>query len=209
MSEIVQSSTSTLDTVQRLKNQSYEINKSVDIMKNIFSKINLLALNAEIEAARAGTAGKGFAVVANEIRGLAEETKEALKEVEDINDSTLHTVDNVVIEVQKVKEDIDQGVNITRRTEDIVQQIFTNVFNINERFKNIKEIIKTETIVIQRIVKEAEVIGQVTFSNSNDIEMIKAEVDKQVRLLEDTRHSIGCFNGLVNDVSKEIGEFNL
>jgi len=209
MDDMAQSSTSTLDIVQRLKNQSQEINKSVDIMNNIFSKINLLALNASIEAAGAGAAGKGFAVVASEIRELAEETKGALKEVENINDNTLNTVDCVVLEVHKVKEDIDEGFNITRKTEEIIQQIFSNVFNINERIRNIKEIIQTETTIIQRIVKEAEIIGQATFSNSSDIETIKEEVDKQVKLLEDTRSSVECFKGLVNDVNEGIKEFKL
>lgn len=73
-----------LDQVSVLNNKSQSIEKITDAIKGITSQINILSLNAAIEAARAGTQGKGFAIVAEEIRKLAYEAADSTKEIDAI-----------------------------------------------------------------------------------------------------------------------------
>ena len=72
-------------SVTELQNKTNQVKSITDIILNISSQTNLLALNASIEAARAGEAGKGFGVVAEEIRKLAELSKEAANRIQEIN----------------------------------------------------------------------------------------------------------------------------
>lgn len=82
--EVVSSNQSTMDAIERLLSGTKKIGNTVNIIDEIATSTNLLALNASIEAARAGEAGRGFAVVANEIGNLAKNTQASLKEINDI-----------------------------------------------------------------------------------------------------------------------------
>ena len=82
--EVENSTSKTREVTDKLLQESGEIGTTLDIINEIAESINLLALNASIEAARAGEAGKGFAVVAQEVGGLADSTKESLKNVNEV-----------------------------------------------------------------------------------------------------------------------------
>ncbi|SET22772.1 methyl-accepting chemotaxis protein [[Clostridium] polysaccharolyticum] len=82
--EVVSSNKDTMEAIERLLNGTRKIGSTVNIIDEIATSTNLLALNASIEAARAGEAGRGFAVVANEIGNLARNTQASLKEINDV-----------------------------------------------------------------------------------------------------------------------------
>ncbi|MDQ0176088.1 methyl-accepting chemotaxis protein [Bacillus chungangensis] len=141
----------TSKTVQILGEKSQEITKMINTITGISEQTNLLALNAAIEAARAGEHGRGFAVVADEVRKLAEESQEAAKEVTAIVYSIQDEVSTVIEQNKEGMQAVIAGVEISNETnaslEKILRQTNTTTDIINEMIAQI-----TETLHLSRDV---------------------------------------------------------
>ncbi len=134
--KVEQSTNETKEVTDKLLMESSEIGKTLDIINEIAESINLLALNASIEAARAGEAGRGFAVVAQEVGHLAENTKESLKNVND-----------VVTRVQSGTENVSRIMN-----ENATQQLAQNrlIGETVEGIRNMMDLLKQSAEAIKQ-----------------------------------------------------------
>lgn len=130
---IRQSVSDTSSVVQMLGERSTEIVRIIDVITGISSQTNLLALNAAIEAARAGEAGRGFAVVADEVRKLAEQSEESARQIaaliDDIQKETLHAVRAMT----SVDEEVNAGMKVVKQAGDAFNQILKE---IQGKFRN-------------------------------------------------------------------------
>ena len=154
--DIVKSNT---DTVKELDKRTKEISVLVGTAKDIADQTNLLALNAAIEAAHAGEAGRGFAVVADEIRKLAEGTKKAAIQIEEmvstIGESTTEVVNGMTTGTQQVTESID----IVNQALTILDQISAGAQEITARAQEISTATTEQTAGAQQVAKTIEGIA--------------------------------------------------
>jgi methyl-accepting chemotaxis protein len=167
ISEMVKASAS---TVENLGTQSQEIGKVVDLINDIADQTNLLALNAAIEAARAGEHGRGFAVVADEVRKLAEKTGDATKDIK-VN------VDAIQGQVGKTVETIEKGV-----TE--VEIGTSDVIKLEASFKGMFEQINNVTEQVRQIAVASEEQSMATNDISASIQQIYSAVQEMAKKIE-------------------------
>ncbi|SER11025.1 methyl-accepting chemotaxis protein [Gracilibacillus ureilyticus] len=136
--------TEAVDKMKVLDSKSHEITKLISVIKDIAEQTNLLALNAAIEAARAGEHGKGFAVVADEVRKLAEQVGVSVKDittiVHSIQEETTTVSDSLVGGYTEVKEGTSQIEETGRTFEEINQAVKLVVENIQNISSNLTDI---------------------------------------------------------------------
>ncbi|SEI45446.1 methyl-accepting chemotaxis protein [Pseudomonas sp. NFR16] len=121
------------ERVEGLAERVREIAKVLDVIRGIAEQTNLLALNAAIEAARAGEAGRGFAVVADEVRALAARTQQSTFEIESMVTTIQEGSDHAVSAMKESTEQATQTRTLARQSGDALQDIMTSVLQINEQ----------------------------------------------------------------------------
>ena len=148
MTVIQKSSHDTKEKIKQLSVQSAEIENITRVITDITDQTNLLALNAAIEAARAGEHGKGFAVVADEVRKLAEQSKQSASQI-----AALTTI------IQKDTKEVEESVNVTVQN---IDQGVTYLQNAQTSFNNIYGAITNMTANIQDVSAASEEISAST-----------------------------------------------
>ncbi|WP_446810363.1 methyl-accepting chemotaxis protein [Methylomonas sp. 2BW1-5-20] len=153
--------------IQILADHSKKIGGVLDVIQGIAEQTNLLALNAAIEAARAGEQGRGFAVVADEVRTLAGRTQKSTEEIHKMIDGLRSGVQNAVQEMAKVREMAATGAEHGKNSTELLQQTTRSVNFINEMIVQIAGAAEQQHIVAEEISRNVEAIGTLSRQTSD------------------------------------------
>lgn len=170
-------------TINSIRVQSSKIGDTISIIIDIADKINMLSLNAAIEAARAGDSGRGFAVVADEIGKLAYQTTESIKEIEKV----LH-------ENEKITAD---GVGVINKTAEFIKGLIGNMIESSNKIKILQESILVEEKYINIIIDQME-------NNIDLARNIGLGTEEQKGAIKSTNESIEHVNQIVAQMVVEI-----
>jgi methyl-accepting chemotaxis protein len=145
MNKISQSVNRSAGTITVLGQRSEQIGEIIKVINDIANQTNLLALNAAIEAARAGEQGRGFAVVADEVRKLAERTTSATKEIGDMIKHIQEETRNAVESMQSATKEVEEGVNLANQADESLKQIMKSVQSVMDMVQQIAESAKQQS----------------------------------------------------------------
>ncbi|MFZ3214205.1 MAG: methyl-accepting chemotaxis protein [Terriglobales bacterium] len=193
MQTIANSVEETARKVQELGKRSDEIGRISGVIEDIADQTNLLALNAAIEAARAGEQGRGFAVVADEVRKLAERTGAATKEISAMICSIQSETRTAVAAMQAGSREVESGVESTRRAGDSLRQIIQMSEQVLEMVTQIATAATQQAAATQEIDNNVDQIARIAVSTESGTQQTAVALQDLSGLALNLRQLVGQF----------------
>ncbi|MEN8179851.1 MAG: methyl-accepting chemotaxis protein [Pseudomonadota bacterium] len=157
---LAQELTASASKVERLKQDSEAIGSVLDVIRGVAEQTNLLALNAAIEAARAGEQGRGFAVVADEVRTLASRTQQSTEEIQKMIEHVQEGADQVAQSMIQSHDQADQGVNQAAKTDTALDAISEAIQRMNEMIYQVASAADEQSTVALQMSRSVQNIAQ-------------------------------------------------
>ncbi len=169
-------------TVQALGKSSDQIGEIVQVINDIADQTNLLALNAAIEAARAGEQGRGFAVVADEVRKLAERTTKATKEIADMIKKIQHDTEGAVVSIHQGTEEVEKGKLLANKAGESLNEIITGADDVVDMAMQVAAASEEQSAAAEEISKNIEAINHVANESASGVQQIARAAEDLNRL---------------------------
>jgi len=174
--------------IKSLGERSNQIGEIVNVINDIADQTNLLALNAAIEAARAGEQGRGFAVVADEVRKLAERTGNSTAEIGNMIKSIQTEVHQIVVSMENITKEVKAGVDLSTEAGDVLRSIVESADKLHLMVQQIASATEEMASTSEEINKDIETISSLsagTSGSSGEIAKASHELSKLSVNLED------------------------
>ncbi len=180
-------------SIGNLGEQTTRISTIVKVIKEIADQTNLLALNAAIEAARAGEQGRGFAVVADEVRKLAERTTQSTQEVTQMIDTIQQASNAAVAGMDATVVQVDGGVALAQQAGEAINQIKTGSSQVIRTVSDISAELEEQSRASQDIASRIERVSQLTAQNSSAADKAAGDAGQLATLADNMQATVSRF----------------
>jgi len=180
-------------TIEELGQQSNRISTIVQVIKEVADQTNLLALNAAIEAARAGEQGRGFAVVADEVRKLAERTTKATEEITQMIGAIQSSAQAAVATMSTTVVQVDDGATLAHQAGEAINQIRSGAEQVIRAVNDISIALGEQSAASQDIATHVEKVAQTSVRNSTSAVASANEAQGMDELAKSMRETVNRF----------------
>ncbi len=194
INKIVDSSKETANIITSLAKKTDQIGEITQVIDDIADQTNLLALNAAIEAARAGEQGRGFAVVADEVRKLAERTTKATKEIADTIKAIQKEAKNADDSMNTATQAVEEGMQLTNEVATVLNEILAGSQKVNSIVTQVAYASEQQASAAEEISKNIEGISSVTQQTTSGIQQIAKAAEDLNRLTVNLQDLVTQFN---------------
>ncbi len=193
MEQIASTVSDSAATVRKLGESSEQIGQIIQVIDDIADQTNLLALNAAIEAARAGEHGRGFAVVADEVRKLAEKTVKATQEIAEMIQGIQADTGGAVAGMFEGVQQVEQGQKKAEEAKEALDVIQTNVRNVSNEVDMIARATEEQASATEMMAQSIENISRITGENSLASKETAMAVEQLSHLAADLQNLVSRF----------------
>jgi len=193
MHSIANSVSVSSDIIRSLGKDTQRISDIVKVIKEIAEQTNLLALNAAIEAARAGEQGRGFAVVADEVRKLAERTAKSTQEIADMTMEIQNNANNAVASMEQGTSQVNEGVEKAKRAGSAMVEIKEGTEQVVATVADITAALKEQSSAVNLVASEVAAIASMVNDNTLEVDSLAQTSERLYSLAGELQRSVSYF----------------
>lgn len=204
LSDNVKASTVMMNSLQQ---KSDKVGEILTIITDIAGQTNLLALNAAIEAARAGEHGRGFAVVADEVRKLADQSNQAALEIQEIITEVQSETVNAVATMDKSNHFVQAGIQSVNETGDVFHVIVALMQEISNLVGMVEAIVQEVNISSQDMLERVQGVVAISEESASSVQSIAAATEEQNAVMEELASSAEEFKRMALGLQESLAKF--
>lgn len=195
--------------VNTLSQKSNEINKILGLITEVADQTNLLALNAAIEAARAGEQGKGFAVVADEVRKLAEQSGKSAQQISNLITEIQSESRRAVSAMNESSGAVKEGITIISNAGEAFQNITTSVSEVSSQLQEVAAGVEQVTAGVDEMVSITNKVREITEQSGQFMQNVAASTQEQNASMEEVAASAEKLSGYADELRNAVKVFKV
>lgn len=209
MNSINQTFNGLSEVVKGLGVRSKEIGQIIGVITDIAAQTNLLALNAAIEAARAGEHGRGFAVVADEVRKLAEQSAQSAQQISQLISTIQGETNKAVQSMDMATQEVLSGIGVVTTAGKSFEQIEGSINEVTTQVQEISSAVQQMAAGSEQLVQSMKFIDQISKSTGVETQGVAAASEEQLASMEEIASSANALSTMAEELQMLIRKFKL